>query len=259
VSVAALTGVVPAANAQAVTRRMPVQPATAPSTAPWAGFYVGGHAGLVRHQSTARDLDDFGNFFRLTEFPASTSVNRTVGLAGVHTGYNWQWRNVVYGAEADMSGAFGPPGGTTFGYSGAPAFVESHSSRLEWLSTFRARVGVDYNATLAYVTGGLALAGIRNSWGLGFVDGVGQPDLSFPFVDGNLRVGWTFGAGIEHRFAPNWSARVETLYVDLGSSRTLSRPAISPGFTDVGVFRSRWENTAMVARAALTYHWNASN
>ena len=37
-----------------------------------------------------------------------------------------------------------------------------------------------------------------------------------PFASGT-QTGWTAGAGIEFAFAPNWTGRVEYLYVDLGN------------------------------------------
>src|SRR5438477_579667 len=37
-----------------------------------------------------------------------------------------------------------------------------------------------------------------------------------PYLGGN--VGWTAGVGAEFGFAPNWSAKIEYLYVDLARS-----------------------------------------
>jgi outer membrane immunogenic protein len=34
--------------------------------------------------------------------------------------------------------------------------------------------------------------------------------------------GWTAGAGVENQFAKNWSAKLEYLYVDLGTHRFLN-------------------------------------
>jgi len=33
----------------------------------------------------------------------------------------------------------------------------------------------------------------------------------------STQVGWTAGAGVEYAFTPNWTAKVEYLYVDLGN------------------------------------------
>ena len=40
-----------------------------------------------------------------------------------------------------------------------------------------------------------------------------------PFLsESHTNVGWTLGAGAEMGFAPNWSAKIEYLYVDLSNS-----------------------------------------
>jgi outer membrane immunogenic protein len=105
---------------------------------------------------------------------------------------------------------------------------------------------------MMYVTGGLAVGGVRNRWG--YTDTF--PALVYQFADDETRVGWTAGGGFEHRFTPNWSARIEGLYVDLGRSKTVAvTGAPGSGGTNFGTYRSRWENTAIVARAGLTYHW----
>jgi len=42
-------------------------------------------------------------------------------------------------------------------------------------------------------------------------------------VSGNsTHAGWTVGTGLEYAFAPNWSAKVEYLYVDLGTDTKLA-------------------------------------
>jgi outer membrane immunogenic protein len=46
--------------------------------------------------------------------------------------------------------------------------------------------------------------------------------MSGPGTEGTsattTRTGWTAGAGAEWAFSPNWSAKVEYLHVDLGST-----------------------------------------
>jgi outer membrane immunogenic protein len=46
----------------------------------------------------------------------------------------------------------------------------------------------------------------------------GIPATTFIVANTNTQVGWTAGAGIEYAFAPNWSAKVEYNYVDLGTA-----------------------------------------
>jgi outer membrane immunogenic protein len=73
------------------------------------------------------------------------------------------------------------------------------------LSTARIRIGYAFNQILVYGTGGIAFGDIQS--GL-------NPPATF---DSSINVGWTAGAGIEYAFAQNWSAKIEYLYINLGS------------------------------------------
>ncbi|MDP1866664.1 MAG: outer membrane beta-barrel protein [Bradyrhizobium sp.] len=246
-SIAALVGVPFNANAQ---DRI---------TSVWTGAYMGVHGGVAAQQSTTYDLNGFGPFVFFSAGTGSVTQNRTSGLAGGHVGYNWQSRRLVYGVEADIAGAFGGNADVTLNQDlfGGTIFQQTYSTELKWLSTFRGRAGLELDGTLAFVTAGLAVAGIRNRWGQGFTDGT-PLEFADRFVDTGARFGWTVGGGIEHRFSPNWSARLEGLFMDFGRSRK-TITATSAGGTDTGNFSAQWENTAIVARAGLTYHFGTVN
>ena len=55
-----------------------------------------------------------------------------------------------------------------------------------------------------YGTGGAAFANVQAAAG------------AFPFSS-STQAGWVAGAGIEYAFMPNWTAKVEYLFVDLGN------------------------------------------
>jgi outer membrane immunogenic protein len=40
--------------------------------------------------------------------------------------------------------------------------------------------------------------------------------------DSTTRLGWALGAGIEKKFTPNWSAKLEYLYLDYGTRTFLT-------------------------------------
>src|SRR4029077_12704544 len=97
------------------------------------------------------------------------------------------------------------------------AGVSSHThfqAKVDWLATFRGRMGLAVDDTLCYFTGGLALAELKSS--------VGLSTCSFcssnPFDNSLSRVqaGWVAGLGVEHKISQNWSAFAEFLYYDLG-------------------------------------------
>ena len=62
-----------------------------------------------------------------------------------------------------------------------------------------------------------------------------------------MRTGWTVGLGAEAKFAPNWSAKVEYLYTDLGSADP---------YQLLGVPESVYV-TANILRFGVNYHLNS--
>jgi outer membrane immunogenic protein len=117
-------------------------------------------------------------------------------LGGVHLGYNWQATNFVIGVETDIELA-------DLSGSGSGTFGSVHSTDIDWIGSLRGRLGYALDRTLIYATGGLAYGDVA----------IAGPGYS----DSETRTGWTVGAGIEHAFAPNTTARIEYRYTDLGS------------------------------------------
>jgi outer membrane immunogenic protein len=74
---------------------------------------------------------------------------------------------------------------------------------------------------LPYVTGGLAVGEVH-AW-----------DALTPASGSAFRAGWTVGGGIETVLAPNWTLKVEYLYMDLGSARLFN---IVPGIPETVTF-----------------------
>ena len=58
-------------------------------------------------------------------------------------------------------------------------------------------------------------------------------------VENETKAGWALGGGIEHMFAPNWTAKAEVIYADLGDTRT------APAYI------GRFAHTAWLARLGL--------
>ncbi len=183
----------------------------------WTGFYaglnVGGAFGSSRNAFT---IAGFG----LPSF--ATSLDGVIG--GGEVGYNWQTGPWVLGLEANFEGS-GLSGGRN-----APclpslcgAFAASYAQRLSWFGTLRPRIGYALGNWLFYATGGGALGQVETN----AAASVG----SFVAADrrGGTRDGWTLGGGVEVALAPGWSAKIEYLYLDLGSGTTtyLLTPPIS--------------------------------
>jgi len=112
---------------------------------------------------------------------------------GFQAGYNWQQGSPwVFGIEGDIQ--------TT----GADDTFAPWKFANPWFGTVRGRIGYALGNVLFYGTGGLAFGELRAT--------------TFGLSESHTNAGWTAGVGAEMGFAPNWSAKVEYLYVDLANS-----------------------------------------
>ena len=142
---------------------------------------------------------------KTTNWPTSPS-----GLAGgAQLGYNWQSGNFVFGVETDLQASAADDTFAAYKFSN-PMF-----------GTIRGRAGYAMNNVLIYLTGGFA-------YGLGRVDLGAASELQF-------HGGWTIGGGVEVGLTPNWSAKAEYLYVELGNQNYLLT-GVQNGF-QANVFR----------------------
>lgn len=201
VAVCALVGVAQSADLGAMPVKAP-PPVAAPPL--WAGAYIGIQGGVVRQHGRVDDLDGYFN----SHAPMSHEADATGGTIGGHLGYNWQSDRIVYGLEGDASWVRARIGTTFCDRFCSDPFLPVQSQDVQWLATARARLGVAFDATLLYVTGGAAFAGVKNS----AIDGSALAG----FTDNKTRVGWVVGGGIEQMLGRNWTVRGEVRYVDLG-------------------------------------------
>lgn len=202
-------------------------PAPAPMAAPsWAGWYIGGSAGVTYQQGiSSTQFDPYG--YSHAAFGHTTTSTGFIG--GGQIGYNWQQGNFVYGVEGDISGLTGT--GTS-----VPAH-KTFSNRIDWLSTFRLRGGLAVGDTMVYATGGLAIGGVKNSFGYAY-ENLGNKSES------KTRVGWAIGGGVEHiLWNSHWTVGLEGLFVDLGSSTV----------TNSEHKTAKFSNQAIIGRLKLNY------
>ena len=175
-----------------VPGRMPVK---APPLAPvpvftWTGFYLGGHVGYLWGHTRIEETETAG---------ALGPTNGVVG--GLLGGANWQTGPLVLGGEADI-------GWSNARGNGAVALTpEFFQYQIRWTSHVRGRIGYDFNGTLVYLAGGLAIANAH-------VQEIETCGLACTV--GGTYTGGSIGGGIEHAFTPQISGRIEYLYDDFG-------------------------------------------
>jgi outer membrane immunogenic protein len=242
--VAFLGGVISLATVSAASAAdMAVKARPAPPVAPvmtWGGFYIGVQGG-----------GGWGNsdeiYYLAPNNPAflgTQSYDLSGGFAGGVIGYNWQSGAFVFGIEgdyhwADINGRSGVIN------VGPPNLLDTYSTQLRSFGDIKGRLGYAAGPALFFVSGGAAVGQLRHSYDAALNGGAANT-----FVQSNTRWGWTVGAGAEYMFAPNWSAKLEYNYIDLGTS-TIQYSAVVPAN------RSEWTDTFHTVKFGINYHFAA--
>jgi outer membrane immunogenic protein len=153
----------------------------------WTGFYAGINAGYGWGKSDWSALN-------VDTSPSGFIIGGTLG-------YNYQTGSFVWGLEGDIAWS-NLKGSTNCGLG-----LTCETSN-KWFATARGRVGYAFDRFMPYITGGAAF---------GDIEAKVNP---LALTASETRVGWTAGAGLEYAFLGNWTAKIEYLYVDLGSFGT---------------------------------------
>jgi outer membrane immunogenic protein len=176
-------------------------------------------------------------------------VRDSTATGGGQAGCNWQSGQWVLGGEADIQwtgldttvdAAYGAIASVSPGFVIAP-HTEHVSSRLDWLSTVRGRVGFLLTPwALLYGTGGLAIGGVSSDTAVTF----GTVATTAPLVlnvanhvgsFSTTQLGWVAGGGVELAIYTNWTVKFEYLFVDLGTysyvSPLVAPAGVAPGYS----------------------------
>ncbi len=254
-------------------------PEYAPPAAAWSGFYAGLNAGGTWGNANStyvtiwptKDLSGYWTTSSLLAGGLATG-GASGFIGGGQAGYNWRQDlsgfGFVAGFETDIQGIAGNKG---VGYSPMSAVVLTFSNHndfktysttssnnyLSYLGTARGRVGFLATSTmLIYGTGGLAYGQANLS-----LDQFQQFGIAVGWSSSTTSqtlVGWAAGGGLEWMFMPNWSAKAEYLYYDLGKQTTENQfVAYSPSGAQwtYGSYGRRAFNGNIV-RAGVNYHFN---
>jgi outer membrane immunogenic protein len=255
----------------------------------WTGFYVGGNLGYSWGRSSTTT-----SFFDATSGALLSAdarrFNMDGGIGGVQAGYNWQRDKWLFGVEADIQasgqrgdGLFACGGGaltpraalnsacvpghvgdTTAGDVAAFPVGDALSQKLQWFGTLRGRIGPTITPTvLLYVTGGLAYGEVKTFEAVNGVNITGQngtnnstsTPVAAAFGSTSTRVGWTVGGGIEGAIGGNWTAKLEYLYMDLGTvSASFITPILTPAGSLLGI-RYSSHITDNILRVGVNYRF----
>src|SRR6516165_4962290 len=232
----------------------------------WAGPYIGSTIGYSAGKSrTDTIFGDPASGAGLFATAASRALDGAIG--GAQAGYNWVAGVFLAGVEGDLNysgqraklnavcpGEICNP--TLVGVIGDPSVIArfEQGQKLEWFATLRARLGVTVTPdAIAYVTGGAAVGEVMTAGTVFGFDGDGNP-VNTIVSSHNTKAGWTAGGGLEGRLAGNWTAKIEYLYLDLGTVTTIPAPA--PNSTTAVAFNSRV--TDNVLRVGVNYKFDGN-
>ena len=203
-------------SASAFAADLPTRPAYAPapmmSPTPvynWTGIYVGLNGGYGWGNQDPLNL--------ITNRFDGTSLGFSGGVFGGTAGAQIQSGHVVIGFEADIDWANLKGSGTivpTVG--GVPiAAAITASTKLDWESTARVRVGYANQNWLFYATGGMAILGAKTD--LTTAGGASCATLIASCTGASKQIGAALGAGVEYGITQNVSAKLEYLYITAAS------------------------------------------
>jgi outer membrane immunogenic protein len=205
-----------------------VAPAVAQPVFSWTGFYVGGNLGGVWAQSSRFDENNW-----LLAAGSTADLNRSGVIGGFQAGYNWQTSNLVFGLEGDLAFASASKSAPVI-----PGPPDTYSAQLSALGTIRGRVGLAFDRSLLYVTGGVAFASLKNE--------LVSSSFGFTASRNTTPTGWTIGGGAEYAFGVNWTAKVEYLYAQF--------PTDTVTVAGFG-YRFRFNDSVSVVRAGINYRF----
>lgn len=202
----------------------------------WSGLYLGANGG--GGMATAHG-----------QFSAGGATFETIdnglsgALAGGQIGYNYLIGPGLLGIESDIqwSNFSGKNTVTCPSTICASATNISVEQKVTMFGTVRGRLGYAEGGWLAYVTGGYAYGRLATN------ETATGGNATATFSPNEMRGGWTVGSGVELALSEHWRAKLEYLYIDMGTKTTTGTLAGLPGITD------QTHLNMSVARVGLNY------
>jgi outer membrane immunogenic protein len=207
----------------------------------WSGWYAGVNGG--GWYANTPDVNYFAVGAGLVA--TSTGLEGRGGFGGGQIGFNWQQGQLVYGLEADIQGAgiqskiqFSSPDDVNAGRG---------KDELVFFGTVRGRLGYAFGSTLLYATGGFAYGDVHRS-----VDIFAGSEVGATFARNRTDVGFAVGGGIEYKFTPAWSVKVEYQLIDLGSEELMGT---APAAGGISTYTNGLDETYHTARVGVNYQF----
>jgi len=268
----------------------------------WLGVYAGLNAGAAWGNSNSINFMGAPGYALPITLPGRTAPNINYSIAnasagfgnipmgnavnfigGAQVGYNWRFlEKGIFSLETDFQGLAGQKSGNTTILSAVNVLNNNNNAysigqmygnaSLDYFGTVRGRLGYKVlPSTLLYATAGFAYGGVSLNATTRSDLFTSSPDLRTNNHTGadtssGVNVGWTAGAGAEWMFMPNWSAKAEYLYYDLGSTTIRTDTMARIRYIDnqpsqllfVNDFFAKANFNGNIARLGVNYHFSSS-
>jgi outer membrane immunogenic protein len=239
--------------------------ASAQSSTPWDGFYLGANVGSMSSKvcgsSTLR-----GAAIDPALDTTFTSCSGSGLAGGLQFGENFQINRLVLGIGADLLVSGSKDANSTLQFTGQapPPGTYSFSGKLSAndLAILGGRIGYGGSLIFPYLrAGGVVTSGSKSSTASYTPIGATAPVASFDGGKNFNSTGWAAGAGAEIGLNGAWSISAEYLHVSLGkgsSSATTCAGTASAcaAFVGVTLDNSHSAFTANIIRIGINYWFN---
>jgi outer membrane immunogenic protein len=217
------------------------------ATCTWCGFYVGGSVG-ASHLRSETDYNAPEGWD--TDYATDAlKTGKTGGIYGAQFGYNWQFRNGVFGIEGDISGLFGL-GMNRFGAYPDSAGSVTASTDVTGFASVRARFGYDFTGTMIYGTVGIGWVHVKNNLFVNELSG-GVPKGG-NFSSSKWTPAFVMGGGVEQALDAHWSLRGEVL---VAITDTVSALPTDLHYYDTTTPPVYYNHMLTIGRLALNYRF----
>lgn len=238
----------------------------------WAGPYGGIVAGYeasnravgVTTSDPQGSLVDPSGLTQVVLLPGSLAADRSSAFAGAELGYNaLLGRHVLLGIEADLN-AVGKTarGVSTASFTDAKQPVPNYTSlntaqtRINYLSTVRARLGYAIGPVLGYATAGLAFGRVKSAASFAISNTGNPPSDTYSGNSSKVEAGYSIGGGLEYMLSPNISVKAEYLYYQLNTLSYTASPDTFTATDQPGVSQGvSYRPTGQFVRVGVNFHF----
>jgi opacity protein-like surface antigen len=234
--------------------------ASAQSTTPWDGFYLGASLGGENARVCSSSTLNGMNIGPTTTTFSRCSSGGFVG--GLQFGENFQIKRLVFGIGADAMFSQAKNSNSTLIFAGAepPPGIYTFSGKLspKDFAIIGGRIGYGGNLIFPYVRAGAVVTGSQSNTLAYTPTGATAPIASFGGGKNFNSSGWAAGAGAEIGLNGAWSISGEYLHVSLGkgsNSTTTCAGAANTcsAFAGVSLVNTHNSFAANIIRIGINY------